>query len=84
MPDGTRTLSKIRKVLSTRSCPNGAVLMVEEEPAVSHRRAGGITAFVLILFEEGRVVERRYTSDRERIDTIAEGMIFEHERRKAR
>jgi hypothetical protein len=57
--------------------------MVEEEPAVSHRRKGGITYFVLSLFDDGRIVERRYTSDRDRIDSIAEGMIFEHERRKA-
>ena len=83
MSDSSPAPSKMRNVLSTRPCANVAVLMVEQEPAATHWRKGGITYFVLILFADDRIVERRYTSDRDRIDPIAEGMIFEHERRNA-
>lgn len=83
MANSTPSPAKIRKVLSTRSYPSGAVIIVEEEPAVNDRRGRGVSNFVLILFEDDRIVERRHLSDPDRIDPIAEGMLFEHERRKA-
>lgn len=84
MANSTPSPAKIRKVLSTRNYPSGAVIIiVEEERAVNGRRGGGISNFVLILFEDDRIVERRHLSDPDRIDPIAEGMLFEHQRRKA-
>ena len=75
--------AKIRKVLSTRAVSDGTIVVIEEQPPSGQTREWDQHHYVLMLFEGDRVVERRYTTSLELLAPIAEGMLFEHQRRSS-
>ncbi len=75
--------AQIRRILSTWALSDGTVVVIEEQPPSRQTREWDQHHYVLTHFEGDRVVERRYTTSMDLLSLIAEGMVFEHQRRSS-